>query len=208
MAPVLWDVWDVYVPRTMFGGGVLSSPSHAKWAVHEALDRDTETMLCFYIMGLLLKVLFFFLEENLSHPSCPSSFFLSFSVKLVLTSAGSQNSAHCIKQRWHLLSKDTNNPWTGFGREHVPALFETASPATADFAHLPSIYFVFVNNDHDPRAVWMSRRHLTGILSRWGAASLCSACQWGVLPSTCDCGKKQGHSCRLKKEKGTQSCIL
>lgn len=129
-------------------------------------------------------------------------------VKLVLTSAGSQSSAHCIKQRWHLLSKDTNNPWTGFGREHVPALFETASPATADFAHLPSIYFVFVNNDDDPRAVWMSRRHLTGILSRWGAASLCSACQWGVLPSTCDCGKKQGHSCRLKKEKGTQSCIL
>lgn len=178
MAPVLWDVWDVYVPRTMFGGGVLSSPSHAKRAVHEALDRDTETMLCFYIMGLLLKVLFFFfLEENLSHPSCPSSFFLSFSVKLVLTSAGSQSSAHCIKQRWHLLSKDTNNPWTGFGREHVPALFETASPATADFAHLPSIYFVFVNNDDDPRAVWMSRRHLTGILSRRGAVSLCSACQ-------------------------------
>lgn len=76
MAPVLWDVWDVYVPRTMFGGGVLSSPSHAKRAVHEALDRDTETMLCFYIMGLLLKVLFFFFGGK-SLSSQLSFFFLS-----------------------------------------------------------------------------------------------------------------------------------
>lgn len=37
------------------------------------------------------------------------------------TSTGSQNSAYCTKQRWHLFSKDKNNPWIEVIREDVPA---------------------------------------------------------------------------------------
>lgn len=130
------------------------------------------------------------LEENIPQFLGGCGVIYLFSGKPVLTSASSQSSAYCIEQWWHLLSKDTNNPWTEFVREFVPAFFFWKSlPSNSRFCPSSFFYFLFsVNNNDKPQIMWMPKWH-----PRWHLELQQTGCvtgigiQEGVFPFTFAC---------------------
>lgn len=136
------------------GGGGSLSPSHAN---HMNICLSLDNVRNFH-NGANFKSTFSDKNTPKFLGAFPGFLFFSYSTAY----AGSQNSAYCTKQWWHLFSKDTNNPWIEVVREDLPAFLKKPPqqqwilpifPSFLDFSFL----LLFVNNSPHWGVMWMPK---------------------------------------------------